>query len=75
MAIESGKNMAYVKDLIKRYETAIRQIKKAEYPEEITKIEREIHPVVKEMQMAIPRVWDDLVIVSRDRRLEIRDSA
>lgn len=74
MAIESGKNMAYVKDLIKRYETAIRQIKKAEYPEEITKIEREIHPVVKEMQMAIPRVWDDLVIVSRDRRLEIRDS-
>lgn len=75
MAIESGKNMAYVKDLIKRYETAIRQIKKAEYPEEITKIEREIHPVVKEMQMAIPRVWDDLVIASRDRRLEIRDSA
>lgn len=75
MAIESGKNMAYVKDLIKRYETAIRQIKKAEYPEEITKIEREVHPVVKELQMAIPRVWDDLVIVSRDRRLEIRDSA
>lgn len=75
MAIEPGKNMAYVKDLIKRYETAIRQIKKAEYPEEITKIEREVHPVVKELQMAIPRVWDDLVIASRDRRLEIRDSA
>lgn len=74
MAIEAGKNLAYVKDLIKRYETALRQVKKAETPAEVTKIEREIHPILKEMQLAIPRVWDDFSKETRDRRIEIRDS-
>lgn len=74
MAIEAGKNLAYVKDLIKRYETALRQVKKAETPAEITQIEREIHPILKEMQLAIPRVWDDFSKETRDRRIEIRDS-
>ena len=74
MAIQAGENLAYVKDLIKRYETALRQVKKAETPAEITKIEREIHPILKEMQLAIPRVWDDFSKETRDRRIEIRDS-
>lgn len=74
MAIEAGKNLAYVKELIKRYEAAIRQVKKAETPAEVTKIEREIHPILKEMQLAIPRVWDDFAKETRDRRIEIRDS-
>lgn len=74
MAIEAGKNLAYVKDLIKRYEAALRSLKKAESPDEVTKIEREIHPVLKEMQLAIPRVWEDFARETRDRRIEIRES-
>lgn len=74
MAIEAGKNLAYVKDLIKRYETALRSLKKAESPAEVTQIEREIHPVLKEMQLAIPRVWEDFARETRNRRIEIRES-
>lgn len=74
MAIEAGENLAYVKDLIKRYEAALRSLKKAESPDEVTKIEREIHPVLKEMQLAIPRVWEDFARETRDRRVEIRES-
>lgn len=75
MAIEAGKNLAYVKELIKRYEAALRAVKKAETPEEVTAQERAIHPVLKEMQLAIPRVWEDFTRETRDRRIEIRDSA
>lgn len=74
MAIEAGKNLAYVKELIKRYEDALKSLKKAESPDEVTKIERSIHPVLKEMQLAIPRVWEDFARESRDRRIAIRES-
>lgn len=74
MAIEAGKNLAYLKDLIKRYEASLRAVKKAETPDEVTQQERLIHPVLKEMQMAVPRVWEDFARETRDRRLEIRDS-
>lgn len=73
MAIEAGQNLAYVKDLIKRYDAAMRSLKKAGTPEEVTQIEREIHPVLKEMQLAIPRVWDDFSRATRNRRIEIRE--
>lgn len=74
MAIQAGENLAYVKDLIKRYEAAVRVVKKAEDPAEVTKQERAIQPVLKELQLAIPRIWDDFVKETRKRREEIRDS-
>lgn len=73
MAIPAGENLAYVKELIKRYETAVRTVKKAEDPAEVTAQERLIQPVLKEMQLAIPRVWDDFVRVTGRRREEIRE--
>lgn len=73
MAIPVGENLAYVKELIKRYETAVRAVKKADDPAEVTKQERLIQPVLKEMQLAIPRVWDDFTKVTRERRNQIRD--
>lgn len=73
MAIPAGQNLAYVKDLIKRYENALRAVKRAETPEEVTEQERLIQPVLKEMQLAVPRVWDDFSRATRDRRQEIRD--
>lgn len=74
MAIQPGENLAYVKDLIKRYEAVVKAVKKADDPAEITKQERLIQPVLKEMQLAIPRVWDDFIRTTRNRREEIRDS-
>lgn len=75
MAIPSGQNLAYVKDLIKRYESALRAVKKADSPDAVTQIERSIGPVLKEMQLAIPMVWDDFCKATRDRRIEIREKA
>jgi hypothetical protein len=73
MAIPAGENLAYVKELIKRYEDAVRTVKKAEDPADVTKQERLIQPVLKEMQLAIPRVWDDFIRVTSRRREEIRE--
>lgn len=74
MAIAAGENLAYLKDLIKRYEAALRAVKKAETPREVTEQERLIHPVLKEMQLAVPRIWEDFSKETRDRRIEIRES-
>lgn len=73
MAIPAGENLAYVKELIKRYEAAVRAVKKAEDPADVTAQERLIQPVLKEMQLAIPRVWDDFIRVTSRRREEIRE--
>ena len=67
-------NLAYLKELIARYEKLLKEVEKAETPADVTKQERLAHPLLKEMQMAVPRVWTDFTIATRDRRLEIRDS-
>lgn len=66
-------NLAYLKELIKRYEAGLRAIKKAEDPADVTKQERLIQPVLKEMQLVTPRVWNDFVQAGRARRKEIRE--
>lgn len=73
MAISAGENLAYVKDLIKRYEDFLSVVQKAEDPAEVTKQERLVQPVLKELQLAIPRIWDDFVRETRDRREQIRN--
>lgn len=73
MAIAPGENLAYVKELIKRYETAVRAVKKAECLEDVTKQERLTQPILKEMQIAMPRVWDDFVRTTSNRRQEIQE--
>ena len=66
-------NLDYLKGLIKRYEASVKTIKKAEDPKEISEQERLIHPVLREMQMVVPRICDDLNKVTRDRRKEIAE--
>lgn len=66
-------NIEYLKKLIKRIEDSVKIIKKAESPDQISEQERLTHPVLKEMQMATPRVWDDYIRVTRDRRKEITE--
>lgn len=66
-------NLEYLKKLIKRIEDSVKIIKKAESPDQISEQERLIQPVLKEMQMATPRVWDDYIRATRDRRREITE--
>ena len=66
-------NIEYLKKLIKRIEDSVKIVKKAESPDQISEQERLAHPVLKEMQMATPRVWDDYIRVTRDRRKEITE--
>lgn len=66
-------NLEYLKGLIKRIEDSVKVVKKAESPAQISEQERLTHPVLKEMQMVTPRVWDDYIRVTRDRRREITE--
>ena len=66
-------NLEYLKGLIKRIEDSVKIVKKAESPDQISEQERLTHPVLKEMQMVTPRVWDDYIRSTRDRRKEIAE--
>ena len=66
-------NLKYLKDLIKRIEDSVKAVEKAESPNQISEQERLAHPVLKEMQMVTPRVWDDYIRATRKRRQEIAE--
>ncbi len=66
-------NLEYLKGLVKRVEDSAKAIEKAETPQEVSEQERLAHPVLKEMQMVTPRVWDDYIKAAQNRRKEIRD--
>lgn len=66
-------NLKYLEDLIKRVKDSVKAVEKAESPDQISEQERLAHPVLKEMQMVTPRVWDDYIRVTRDRRREIAE--
>lgn len=66
-------NLDYLKDLIKRVEASAKAVKAAETPNKVSEQERLSHPVLKEMQMVVPRVWDDYIKLTRNRRQEITE--
>lgn len=66
-------NVAYLKTLVKRIEEGIKAIEKAELPRDVTEQERKIRPVLNELQMVAPRVWDDVSKASLKRRKDIQD--
>lgn len=66
-------NLEYLKGLIKRLDASARDIKKAETPQGVSDLERIVHPVLKELQMVTPRVWDDFVKLCRDQRKNIME--
>lgn len=66
-------NFDYLKGLIKRLDASVKDIKKADTPKDVSELERSVHPVLKELQMATPRVWDDFVRLCRDQRKHIME--
>ena len=66
-------NLNYLKGLIKRLDASAKEIIKAETPQEVSELERSVHPILKELQMVTPRVWDDFVKLCRDQRKDIME--
>ena len=66
-------NLKYLEDLIKSIKDSVKAVEKAESPDQISEQERLAHPVLKEMQMVTPRVWDDYIRATRKRRQEIAE--
>lgn len=66
-------NLDYLKGLLKRLDASAKAIKSAESPQDVSEQERLSHPVLKELQMVTPRVWDDFVKLCQTRRKEISE--
>lgn len=65
-------NLDYIKGVIKRFEAQVDVIKKAETSNQISEAERELVPIMKDLQLAIPRLANDITRLTSDRRMEIR---
>lgn len=65
-------NLDYIKGVIKRFEKQVDAIKKAETSNEISEAERELVPIMKDLQLAIPRLGNDITKLTRERRMELR---
>lgn len=66
-------NLEYLKELIERIETCAKAVEKSDTPEKISEQERVSHPILKEMQMVTPRVWDDFIKLTRENRQRIQE--
>lgn len=64
-------NLDYIKGVIKRFEAQVDAIKKAETNNQISEAERELVPIMKDLQLAIPRLGNDITRLTRERRMEI----
>lgn len=64
-------NLKYMKKLISRIEAAVKEVEKADISADISKQEREIRPVLNELQMVAPRVWNDFIQKCRSQRTKI----
>jgi len=65
-------NLDYIKGIIERFEKQVDVIKKAETSNQISEAERELVPIMKDLQLAIPRLGNDITKLTRERRMELR---
>ena len=61
----------YFKQVLKDFDKELYAIKKATSPNDISYHERMIRPLFIEMQLALPRIEDDIIKASRDRRRQL----
>lgn len=64
-------NLEYIKGVIKRFDEQVANVKKAKTSEEISEAERELVPIMKDLQLAIPRLGNDIAKLTRERRAEL----
>lgn len=65
------KNEKYFKEVLKRYDKKMKELKTAQNTSEVSHLERELMPLLTELQMALPRLGEDIFQTARDRRKEI----
>lgn len=64
-------NEKYFKSLLKKFDAEIKKMKAATTPNEVSYHERQALPLLTEMQLALPRLGNDLQAESRHRRSEL----
>ncbi len=65
-------NFDYLKKTLKRLEAEIKGIQGAKNPQEISEHERMALPLLTEVQMAAPRLGEDIHRASQNRRKELQ---
>ena len=66
--------IAYTKELLKRIEASMKAVKKADVLADITKEERNFYPVLREIQLVVPRIGNEYLQCTNKRRNEIKES-
>ena len=66
--------IAYTKELLKRIEASMRAVIKADVLADITKEERNFYPVLREIQLVVPRIGNEYLQCTNKRRNEIKES-
>lgn len=61
----------YFKQVLKDFDKELKAIKAAKNPSDISYHERNIRPLFIELQLALPRIEEDIVAVSQQRRKEL----
>lgn len=69
------KNIAYLKELIKRFEGEVKGIEKADIPSDVSKCERTAFAILNEIQMVAPRIGDDMRVAAANSRKRIKEEA
>lgn len=65
-------NLDYIKGILDRFEKQVENVRNAKSSAEISDAERELVPIMKDLQLAIPRLGNDISKLTRERRLELR---
>lgn len=64
----------YFKQVLKDYDKELKAIQSAKNPGDISYHERQIRPLLIELQLAVPMLEEDIVKASRQRRKELNEA-
>jgi hypothetical protein len=65
-------NLTYIKGVLERFEKLIDNVNNAKSSFDISEAERELGPIMKDLQLAVPRLGNDVAKLVRERRAELR---
>lgn len=69
------KNEKYFKSVLKAFDSEIKAIKKATTTDEVTVHERRVMPLLTELQLAVPRLGEDVRDTVAERRKELKNGS
>ena len=66
-------NEKYLKQIIKDFDKEIKAIKSAKNNNDIVEHQRALRPILTEMQLAVPRLGDDVHKLARETRQKLAE--